>query len=120
MSSPRTRAPIRLLPGLMALLVLGGAATPATAAKAPRVGGCPVFPAFQGSPTAPSAANQSAWNQDVSKAPLDPRSGAYIRGITRLGGNQAVHPDFGGNGRYGIPYNTVGRHQRRVQVKVTS
>ena len=31
-----------------------------------------------------------------------------------------MHPDFGGNGRYGIPYNTVGRDQRRVRVHVTS
>ena len=31
-----------------------------------------------------------------------------------------VHPDFGGNGRYGIPYNTVGRDQRRVRVHATA
>jgi hypothetical protein len=120
MSLGGTRTPIRPLPGLIALLALGIAASPAAAAKPPRIGGCPVFPAFKGAPTAPSAANQSAWNQDVSKAPVDPRSGAYIRGIARLGGNQAIHPDFGGNGRYGIPYNTVGRHQRRVRVHVTA
>jgi hypothetical protein len=30
-----------------------------------------------------------------------------------------VHPDFGGNGAYGIPYTTVGRDQPRVRVKVT-
>jgi hypothetical protein len=109
-----------LASGLTALLALGILAAPATAAKAPRVGGCYVFPAFKGSPTAASAASQTAWNQDVSKAPVDPRSGAYIRRITRLGGNQVVHPDFGGDGRYGIPYNVVGRHQRRVRVHVTA
>jgi hypothetical protein len=109
-----------LASALTALLALGILAATATAAKAPRVGGCYVFPAFKGSPTAASAASQTAWNQDVSKAPVDPRSGAYIRRITRLGGNQVVHPDFGGDGRYGIPYNVVGRHQRRVQVHVTA
>jgi hypothetical protein len=115
-----SRGPLRLVAGPIALLAIGTAASPAVAAKPPRIGGCPVFPAFKGSPTAPSAANQSAWNQDVSKAPIDPRSGAYIRGITRLGGNQAIHPDFGGNGRYGMPYDTVGRDQRRVHVRVTA
>ena len=79
-----------------------------------------MFPRFEGSPTAPSAANQSAWNQDVSRAPLDPNSSAYVDRIGALGGNQVVHPDFGGGGRYGIPYTTVGPHQRQVRVKVTS
>lgn len=114
------RGPLGPVAGLIALLALGIAASPAVAAKPPRIGGCPVFPAFDGSPTAPSASDQTAWNQNVSKAPVDPRSGDYIRRITRLGGNQVVHPDFGGNGRYGIPYTKVGRHQRRVQVKVTA
>src|SRR5258705_2215169 len=120
MSLGGDRAPIRTLAAVTALLIMGLAASPANAAKTPRVGGCPIFPAFTGAATAPSAPNQTAWNQDVSKAPMDPRSSSYIRGITRLGGNQVVHPDFGGNGRYGIPYNTVGRHQRRVRVHVSA
>jgi hypothetical protein len=97
---------------------LGDAST--AAAKPPRIGGCNVFPAFTGPANARSAANQSAWNQDVSNAPVDPNSGDYIDTITGLGGNQVVHPDFGGNGRYGIPYTTVGRDQRRVRVTVTA
>ncbi len=96
---------------------LGDAST--AAATPPRIGGCNVFPAFAGPANARSAANQSAWNQDVSKAPVDPNSGDYIDMITGLGGNQVVHPDFGGNGTYGIPYTTVGRDQRRVRVTVT-
>jgi len=120
MSLGGVREPVRYLTALVVVGAVGIAASPAAAAKPPRVGGCPIFPAFKGAATAPSAANQTAWNQDVSKAPIDPRSSSYIRGITRLGGNQAVHPDFGGNGRYGIPYNTVGRHQRRVRVHVTA
>ena len=108
---------------MAALVVLGAlaiAASSAAAAPPPHIGGCPIFPAFTGAATAPSASNQTAWNQDVSKAPLDPRSSDYIRGIKRLGGNQVVHPDFGGNGRYGIPYTTVGPRQPRVQVQVTA
>jgi hypothetical protein len=104
----------------VALLVSGLGAAPAPAAKPPKVGGCSVFPAFEGRASARSAANQSAWNQDVSKARVDPNSRDYIDTITGLGGNQVVHPDFGGNGIYGIPYTTVGRDQRRVHVEVTS
>jgi hypothetical protein len=92
----------------------------AHAAAPPRVGGCPIFPAFAGPPTAPSASDETAWNQDVSRSPIDPRSSDYIHRITALGGNQAVHPDFGGAGVYGIPYATVGPNQPRVKVKVTS
>jgi hypothetical protein len=120
MSLGGVRMSVRILAAPAVLLAVGIAASPAAAAKPPRVGGCPIFPAFSGPVTAPSAANQTAWNQDVSKAPIDSRSGSYIRGITGLGGNQVVHPDFGGNGRYGIPYNTVGRDQRRVRVHATA
>jgi hypothetical protein len=120
MSLGGVRASTGLLAALGVLLAAGLAASPAAAAKPPRVGRCPIFPAFSGPATAPSAANQTAWNQDVSRSPIDPRSRDYIRAIGRLGGNQVVHPDFGGNGRYGIPYDTVGRDQKRVRVHVTS
>jgi hypothetical protein len=103
----------------LALGTAGPKASFAQAAKPPRVGGCAVFPAFQGPATARSAARQTAWNQDVSRSPIDANSSDYVDRITELGGNQVVHPDFGGNGRYGIPYATVGRDQRRVQVNVT-
>ena len=103
----------------VALFAVGLGAVPAHAAKPPRIGGCRVFPAFKGSPTARSAANQTAWNQNVARAPIDPNSSDYLARISGLGGNQVVHPDFGGSGRYGIPYTTVGRNQRRVRVTVT-
>jgi hypothetical protein len=94
--------------------------SPAPAAKPPaRLAGCSVFPAFRGSAHAASSANQSAWNQDVSHAPIAKNSKRVVKAITKLGGNQVVHPDFGGNGRYGIPYTTVGRHQKKVKVKVS-
>jgi hypothetical protein len=100
------------------LLALATGAAPSPASSPPKIGGCPIFPAFSGGATARSAPNESAWNQDVSHSPIDPNSRDYIDRITSLGGNQVVHPDFGGNGAYGIPYTAVGRHQRRVQVKV--
>jgi hypothetical protein len=114
------RVPTGMLAGVLALVAAAVAAGPAHAAPPPRIGGCAIFPAFQGSPTAPSAANQTAWNQDVSRAPVDPRSRDYIRRVTALGGNQEIDPDFGGNGRYGIPYTQVGPDQPRVQVTVTA
>jgi hypothetical protein len=44
----------------------------------PSLGGCPVFPQSSAAPNAPSAADESAWHQDVSAAPLDPNSASYI------------------------------------------
>jgi hypothetical protein len=92
---------------------MGSGSTPAA-----RLAHCGVFPAFKGPAHAPSAANESAWNQDVSHAPIDRHSHRYIKTITGLGGNQVVHPDMGGNGAYGIPYTTVGPNQPKVRVKV--
>jgi hypothetical protein len=109
--------------GLAAVVAAGAiaiaAGSPTEAAKSPRLAGCAVFPAFRGGPHAASAPTEAAWNQNVSHAPVDRRSARYLRTIKGLGGNQVVHPDFGGNGRYGIPYAVVGRHQRRVRVKVS-
>jgi hypothetical protein len=107
--------------GAILLFALAGVlAGVAQAAAPPTLGGCSVFPAYTGAATAPSAANQTAWNQDVSKAPVSGRSSGYLNAIGSLGGNQVVHPDFGGGGAYGIPYTTVGSNQARVNVKVTS
>jgi hypothetical protein len=111
------RRSLIVLTGIGALVALLGAA--GSAAAAPSIGGCQVFPPFAGSPTAPSAGDETAWNQDVSRAPTAAGSSAYINRITALGGNQVVHPDFGGNGAYGIPYTTVGSNQPRVRVRVT-
>jgi Fibronectin type III domain len=81
--------------------------------------GCSIFPAFNGSPTAPSASNQTAWNQDISEAPVDPRSSKYMAKIHSLGGNQNLHPDFGSNPDYGIPYVVVPGAQPRVPTRFT-
>src|SRR3982750_1938057 len=60
----------------------------------PSLGSCPVFPASSAAATTPSAADESAWNQDISAAPLDPNSAAYLSYIASHGGD-SIHPDFG-------------------------
>jgi hypothetical protein len=49
------------------------------------------------------------WNADVSAAPLDPNSAAFI---TWIGSTKGLHPDFGGDSSpspqiYGMPYIVV-------------
>jgi hypothetical protein len=57
----------------------------------------------------------NAWNRDVSRAPVDPRSATLIASC----GSGELHPDFGTtwNGApNGIPYVIVDRHQPGVPV----
>jgi hypothetical protein len=85
----------------------------------PDLGGCPVFPKPSAPANAPSAADESAWNQDVSAAPLDPNSAAYIGYIDSHGGG-LLHPDFGSPRAYGFPYAVVGMPQKRTKVHFTA
>jgi hypothetical protein len=60
------------------------------------------------------------WNQDISAAPVDPRSDqliAWISGRTTAGSTavRRLHPDFGPP-PYGIPYVVVAGSQPRVSV----
>jgi hypothetical protein len=72
-----------------------------TAPVGPRIAGCAVFPA------------NNAWNRDVSRDAVDPRSAAYIASIG--GGN--LHADFGGGGAYGIPITVASKTQPRVPIR---
>ena len=65
----------------------------------PVVGGCQIFPA------------DNWWNADISSYPVDPLSAQYI---AALPGN--LHPDFGRNPHYGIPFNIVPATQKKVPV----
>jgi Fibronectin type III domain len=56
------------------------------------------------------------WNRDISHDPVDPNSAAYIASI---GATSHLHPDFGTNPGYGIPYTVVGAGQRRVPIHFT-
>jgi hypothetical protein len=87
----------------------------------PSLGSCQVFPGPQASlsPRAPSLPNQAAWNQDISKAPRDPRSAAYIAYVNAHGGNH-LHPDFGSPRPYGFPFAVVGPGQRKLPVHYTA
>jgi hypothetical protein len=87
----------------------------------PDLGSCQVFPDPPASlsPRAPSLPTEAAWNQDISKAPRDPRSNAYIAYINSHGGD-ALHPDFGSPRAYGFPYSVVGAGQRMLPIHYTA
>ncbi len=72
----------------------GGPASPSPPAGAagPAIAGCRVFPA------------DNEWNRDVSRDPVDALSDAYIASI---GADTFLHPDFGRDPGYGIPWTTV-------------
>jgi hypothetical protein len=63
-------------------------------------GGRPLFPA------------DNWWNEDISNAPVDPQSSAFINFI---GNSRTSHPDFGPP-PYGIPYVGVSSSQALVPV----
>ncbi|MGB7684647.1 MAG: hypothetical protein WBL45_02560 [Solirubrobacterales bacterium] len=98
-----------------------GAGPPSDAGASPTIGSCQVFPDPPASlpANAPSLDTEAAWNQDISKAPRDPRSAAYISYIASQG-DDFLHPDFGSFRGYGIPYTVVGAGQRKLPVNYTA
>ena len=87
---------------LLVLVVLLAAVVPMVVGAAqPVVGGCPMFPA------------DSVWNARVDGLPVDARSDAYVASIGR---DRGLHPDFGTNPEYGIPYVVVPAGQPTVPV----
>ena len=68
-------------------------------------GGCPVFPA------------SNAWHEKVDNLPISPLSSEYIASI---GANLDLHPDFGHERAYGIPYAVVPADQPKVAIHVTA
>ncbi len=71
----------------------------------PVIAGCSIFPA------------DNAWNRDISALPVHAKSADYINtiGLTRT-----LHPDFGENQAYGIPYNVVPVTQPKVPITFTA
>jgi hypothetical protein len=107
---------------LGSLWLLAAGAGPARAlGPYPSLGSCQVFPSPPASlsPSAPSLPGEDAWNQDVSRAPRDRRSAAYISYIDSHGGS-FLHPDFGSPRGYGFPYAVVDAGQRRLPVHYTA
>jgi hypothetical protein len=108
----------------VAALALLAALTTASAQAVgpyPSLGACQVFPDPPASLPANAASlpTQAAWNQDISKAPRDPRSAAYIAYIDGQGGDH-LHPDFGSPRPYGFPFAVVGPGQRKLPVNYTA
>jgi hypothetical protein len=54
------------------------------------------------------------WNTDISSAPVDPNSDAYMAHMN--GATKFLHPDFGSDPTYGIPYISVPGSQPKVPV----
>jgi hypothetical protein len=79
-------------------------ATRPPAPSGPRtiLGGCQVFP------------SNNAWNQNIANAPVNPMSANYIAAIDAT--KQFLHPDFGSNPTYGIPYTVVPASQKLVPI----
>ena len=85
------------------------ASGPTGTAKGPvlktQFGELPIFPA------------DNAWNQDVSKLPVHPKSREYL---TSIGLDRSLHPDFGTvwkGAPNGIPYVVVSGDQKKVPVQ---
>ncbi len=87
----------------MSALALIPAPAPAHGRRTPRP--CPIFPA------------SNPLNQEILHAPVNPRSAEYIAAI---GANLHLHPDFGTNPSYGIPFTVVGPHQPKVAIHFTA
>ena len=110
-----------MLAALPAALAVSLAAAPADAASPARVshrhhgvrkalrsaaeGGCPILPA------------DNPLNQEVASLPASPDSKAYVESI---GLTAHLHPDFGNNPGYGIPYAVVGPEQPKVPIRFTA
>jgi hypothetical protein len=73
----------------------------------PTVGGCAVFPA------------DNAWNTDISHSPVSPNSAAYIAEIDGSGATK-LHPDFGSDPSYGIPYLAVSQNTTPEPIDYTA
>jgi hypothetical protein len=93
-----------LAPGLARSSSHAGAGARGHSPPAPFEAGCPILPA------------RNPLNTDISRAPVDPRSAAYVASI---GLAAHLHPDFGSNPGYGIPYTVVGTHQPKVPIRFT-
>jgi hypothetical protein len=66
---------------------------------------CQVFP------------SDNALNQEIATAPVNPNSANYVASI---GLTAHLHPDFGTNPTYGIPYAVVPPGQPKVPIKFTA
>src|SRR5262245_47243748 len=104
------RAALVAFAGLVSSCGGGGGSTP----ESPGGGGPPnTGPTFPGPALAGCAVfpSDNEWNRDVSSDPVDANSAAYIANI---GATRFLHPDFGSDPTYGIPWTTVPASQPLV------
>jgi hypothetical protein len=81
------------------------APTAIAAAGSATIAGCALFP------------SDNAWRRDISRDPVDPHSAAWVASIGSVG---HLHPDFGSNPSYGIPYSVVPASQPKVPIRFTA
>ncbi len=82
----------------------GGSGTGGTgggSSSLPVVGGCTVF------------TGADDWNKDISGEAVDATWTQHIHNIV---GSKKIHPDYGGQGQYGIPINVVPASQAKVSI----
>ena len=79
---------------------------PGNGSTAPTIAGCPVLPA------------DNAWNTNIAGRPVNANSANYIASINAS--RTTLHPDFGGNGEYGIPYLVVGATEPMRTIRYTA
>jgi hypothetical protein len=82
--------------------------TPRAAAVAGRPGRTAAGTPVPGAPNCPLFPADNVWNTDISKLPVNPRSGAWLKSMAAATTN--LHPDFGPNpGGYpfGMPHSIV-------------
>jgi hypothetical protein len=77
----------------------------AAATAAPTIAGCTLFPA------------DNPWRKDISHAKVRRYSAAWVRSVGLSG---HLHPDFGSNPSYGIPFETVPADQKKVPIRFTA
>jgi hypothetical protein len=103
-----------ILSGMIVLCACGGSSSnnggPDAGGPAPShdLGSCHVFPSATG-----SRDDYTYWNLDISNAQVDPLSDQYLASMGAAGGTH-VHPDFGSDPTYGIPFDTVPGSQAKV------
>jgi hypothetical protein len=79
----------------------GGQDQPNLTISAPQIARCQIFPA------------DNVWNTPVDKLKKDEHSDNYI---SMIGRERQLHPDFGSDSKYGIPYTVIPGTSKRVAV----
>jgi hypothetical protein len=97
-------SPIAALALVAALAVAPAAQAKQETSTGPYEYGCPIFPA------------DNALNEEISSAPVNANSQAYVESI---GLTAHLHPDFGRNKHYGIPFEVVSQKQAKVSIDFT-